>query len=120
MHTSTYPQLIPLVLFIPALGAFITIFWGAHLRERVSGWIGIGAALISFVISLLIFFHMREVHGMGSVVDPIGLFGDWISIPSIGLHIPWQFRVDPLTTTMLLIVTGIGSLIHIYSMGYMN
>ncbi len=120
MQTSTYPQLIPLVLLIPALGAFINIFWGARLRERVSGWIGIGAALLAFLISLLIFFHMREVHSIGSVVNPAGVFDSWISIDSIGLNIPWQFRVDPVTTTMLLIVTGIGSLIHIYSMGYMN
>ena len=120
MHTTTYPQLIPLVILIPALGAFINIFWGARLRERVSGWIGIGAALISFFISVLILIHVRDAHGMGTVVNPHDLFGSWIRIDSIGLNIPWQFRVDPITVTMLLIVTGIGSLIHIYSMGYMH
>lgn len=122
MHTTTYPQLIPLVILIPALGAFINIFWGARLRERVSGWIGIGAALISFFISLLIVIHLHDpsVHGAGSVVNPAGIFDSWIRIDSIGLDIPWQFRVDPVTATMLMIVTGIGSLIHIYSMGYMH
>lgn len=120
MHTDSYPQLIPLVILIPAIGAFINIFWGKRLTERVSGWVGITAALLSFVISWFIVSHVHAAHGVGSVVNPPAIFDGWIRIQSIGLDIPWQFRVDPLTSVMLLVVTGVGSLIHIYSMGYMH
>jgi NADH-quinone oxidoreductase subunit L len=119
MHTETYPQLIPLVILIPALGAFINIFWGSKLTERVSGLIGITAAVLTFIISVLIFSHLNGHHGTGSVINPV-IFQTWLRIDSIGLDIPWQFRVDPLTAVMLLVVTGVGSLIHIYSMGYMH
>ena len=44
----------------------------------------------------------------------------WISIPSAHVEIPWQFRVDTLSLTMMLVVTGVGTLIHIYAIGYMH
>src|SRR5438045_2583922 len=44
----------------------------------------------------------------------------WISIPAAHLEIPWQFRVDTLSLTMMLVVTGVGTLIHIYAIGYMH
>lgn len=119
MHMESYPQLIPLVILIPALGAFFNLVWGARLTERVSGWIGIIASGLAFVVSMLIFSALSASHGAGVVVDPPLLDG-WIRIESIGLDIPWQFRVDTLTAVMLLVVTGVGTLIHIYSMGYMH
>jgi len=123
MHLESYPQLIPLVILIPAIGAFINIFWGHRLSERVSSYIGIVASVLSFIISLLIFSSLSAAHGAGTVVNPV-LFDGWIRMgdASGGFHveIPWQFRVDTLTSVMLLVVTGVGSLIHIYSKGYMH
>ncbi len=120
MHNETYPQLVPLLIIIPAIGAFINMFWGAKLGERVSGYVGIAASLLSFIISVLIFSYLSAVHGAASVINaPLGL-GSWIRMDSIGLNIPWQFRVDTITAVMLLVVTGVGSLIHIYARGYMH
>ncbi len=45
-------------------------------------------------------------------------FDGWIRLP--GVEIPWQQRVDTLSVTMMLVVTGVGSLIHLYSVGYMH
>ena len=45
---------------------------------------------------------------------------DWFNIPSAGFHIPWAIQVDTLSVTMMLVVTGVGSLIHIYAIGYMH
>lgn len=119
MHMDTYPYLIPLVILIPAIGAFINYFWGHRVTERISGLIGITAALLTFFISLLIFSYLNGSHGAAQVINPV-FFDGWIRIESIGLDIPWQFRVDTITSVMLLVVTGVGSAIHIYSMGYMH
>jgi NADH-quinone oxidoreductase subunit L len=45
---------------------------------------------------------------------------DWIAVPSANFHVPWGFYLDQLSTVMMLIVTGVGFLIHIYSTGYME
>jgi NADH:ubiquinone oxidoreductase subunit 5 (subunit L)/multisubunit Na+/H+ antiporter MnhA subunit len=123
MHMETYPQLIPLVVLIPAIGAFINLFWGHKLGERVSSYVGITASVLSFIISMLIFSYLGATHGEAAIVDPI-IFDGWIRIGDsaggFGVDIPWQFRVDTLTAVMLLVVTGVGSLIHIYSKGYMH
>ncbi len=119
MYIETYPQLIPLIILIPALGAFINFTVGARMGEKLSGYLGIGASLLSFAVALLIFAYLSGVHGAGVVVNP-PIFDGWIKIESAGLDIPWQFRVDTITSVMLLVVTGVGSLIHIYSFGYMH
>jgi NADH:ubiquinone oxidoreductase subunit 5 (subunit L)/multisubunit Na+/H+ antiporter MnhA subunit len=116
---EAYAQLIPLTIIIPAVGAFINMFWGAKMGEKLSGYLGIGASVLSFIISLVIFSYVNNNHGGGVLVDPPLLDG-WIAIESIGLNLPWQFRVDALSASMMLVVTGIGSLIHIYAYGYMH
>jgi NADH:ubiquinone oxidoreductase subunit 5 (subunit L)/multisubunit Na+/H+ antiporter MnhA subunit len=116
---ETYPQLIPLIILLPALGAFINFFVGAKMGEKLSGYLGIAMSLLSFVVAVLIFSYLSDVHGAGVVVNP-PIFDGWIKIESAGVDIPWQFRVDTMTSVMLLVVTGVGSLIHIYAYGYMH
>lgn len=116
---EAYAQLIPLTILLPAIGAFINMWLGAKMGEKLSGYIGIGASVLSFIVSLVIFSYVNGSHGGGVLVDPPLLDG-WIAIESIGLNIPWQFRVDALSASMMLVVTGIGSLIHIYAYGYMH
>ena len=48
------PLLVPLVIFVPALGAFINFFFGAKLEEKWSGYIGCFASILSFIVSLLL------------------------------------------------------------------
>jgi NADH:ubiquinone oxidoreductase subunit 5 (subunit L)/multisubunit Na+/H+ antiporter MnhA subunit len=116
---ASYAQLIPLIILIPAIGAFINMFLGPKLGEKISGYVGIGAALLSFAVAVLIFSYVNGAHGAGDVINAPIVDG-WIRIESIGLDIPWQFRVDSLSSVMMLVVTGIGSLIHIYAYGYMH
>jgi NADH-quinone oxidoreductase subunit L len=116
---ENFALLVPLIIIIPALGALANFFWGGMLTERVSALVGIGAALVSFVIAVLLFFFLMGTHGQTAVVDPPLLDG-WIRIDAIGLNLPWQLRVDGLSVTMMLVVTGIGSLIHVYASGYMH
>jgi NADH-quinone oxidoreductase subunit L len=76
------------------------------------GIIGSGAMLASFVVSLFIFFDVKN--GGGATVQ---LF-NFIHVGS--LLIPFEFLVDPLSSLFLLIITGIGFLIHLYSTAYMH
>jgi len=76
------------------------------------GIIGSGAMLASFVVSLLVFFDVKN--GGGATVQ---LF-NFIHVGS--LVIPFEFLVDPLSSLFLLIITGIGFLIHLYSTAYMH
>ncbi len=113
------PLLVPLVIFAPALGAIINFFFGARLGEKWSGYIGCFASIFAFIISLLLLTYVTGTNGGAAVVNPPFLDG-WLRIESIGLEISWQMRVDSLSVTMMLVVTGVGSLIHLYARGYMH
>jgi NADH-quinone oxidoreductase subunit L len=107
-------NLVWLVPLIPLIGFVINGLGRNTFSKGLIGIIGSGVILISFIISIGIFF------ALGSDVvksHEIFLF-DWISVKS--LKIPFSFLVDPLSSIMLLIITGIGFLIHIYSIGYMH
>ncbi|MDX1994240.1 MAG: proton-conducting transporter membrane subunit [bacterium] len=112
-------QLAPLIILFPAIGAFINFFWGARLPERISALIGIIASSLSFVIAFLLFTYLRNNDFQPLVIDP-PLLADWIRIGSADLVISWQQRVDTLNVTMMLFVTFVGTLIHIYASGYMH
>ena len=113
------PLLVPLVIFVPALGAIINFFFGARLEEKWSGYIGCFASIFAFIISLLLLTYVTGTNGSAAVVNP-PFFDGWLRIESIGLEIAWQLRVDSLSVTMMLVVTGVGSLIHLYARGYMH
>ena len=77
------------------------------------GMIGTGAILASFIVSVLVFFDVKAT-GTSTVVT---LF-NFIQVK--GLLIPFAFQVDQLSVIFLLIITGIGTLIHLYSTAYMH
>jgi len=116
---ESYAQLVTLVIFIPMIGAVINLFAGPRLGGRWAGIIGSTAAILSFVVSLLLLSYLGATNYQSVVVNPPFLDG-WIRIGSAGVEIPWQMRVDSLSVTMMLVVTGVGSLIHIYAIGYME
>lgn len=107
-------NLVWLVPLIPLLGFVINGLGRNSLSKNLIGFIGSSVIFISFAISLGIFF---ELGADANKSHEIFLF-DWISAGS--LHIPLSFLVDPLSAIMLLIITGVGFLIHIYSIGYMH
>ncbi len=113
------PLLVPLVILVPALGAFVNFFFGARFEEKWSGYIACFASIFAFIISLLLLTYVTGTNGGAAVVYPPFVDG-WLRIDSIGLDISWQQRVDSLSVTMMLVVTGVGSLIHLYARGYMH
>jgi NADH-quinone oxidoreductase subunit L len=107
-------DLVWLVPLIPLLG-FIIIGLGRNtLSKNLMGFIGSAVIFISFALSVGIFL---ELGADANKSHEIFLF-DWISAGS--LHIPLSFLVDPLSSLMMLIITGVGFLIHVYSIGYMH
>jgi NADH-quinone oxidoreductase subunit L len=109
MHQFTW--LIPV---LPLLGFLVIGIFNKRLPVSLSGGIASATVFLSFVISLAIF---REVQLQDSVPERIVLF-EWIS--SGDLQIDFSFLIDRLSAIMLLVVTGVGTLIHIYSIGYMH
>ncbi|MDE3251246.1 MAG: NADH-quinone oxidoreductase subunit L [Bacteroidota bacterium] len=106
---SKFVYLVPL---FPLLGFLINGLGRKSLSKSAISLIGSGSILVSFVVSLLIFFDVKA--NGGSVVT---LF-QFIDTDSI--HIPFAFQIDQLSSLFLLIITGIGFLIHLYSSAYMH
>jgi len=101
-----------LVPLLPLIGFLINGLFGKFLPKSVTGWIAALAILGSFICSVTLFNGLNSTSSLN-----IDIF-NWIAFSKI--NITFGFLIDPLTITMLLVVTGIGFLIHLYSIGYMH
>ena len=106
-----FAALIPL---FPLLGWAINGLFGKKLSKSFSGIIASSAVFISFVFSVLMFLEISNAVQKSATVKVF----EWISAGN--LNIPFEFLIDPLSCLFLLIITGIGFLIHVYSTGYMK
>ena len=106
-------SLVWLIPLAPLIGALINGILGSRYSRETAHRLGIGAVAFSFFISLLTFFHVLSHPTPQDIIIYPWIFGD-------GFSIPVGFLIDPLSTVMLLVVTGVGLLIHIYSAGYMH
>ena len=103
-----------LVPLFPLAGFLVLGLFRNGLSKTLTGLIGSGTLLLSFVLSLFIFMEVRQ-EGFQPVV--VSLF-DFIHVGD--LNIPFAFQVDQLSVLFLLIITGVGFLIHVYSTSYMH
>jgi len=108
---STIAWLVPA---FPLLGFLITGLAKNRLKNNQAGIIASTLVSFSFITAVFLFFSLRS-SGQDSVT--VTLF-NWISAGD--MKIPFAFLIDHLSITMMLIVTGVGALIHIYSIGYMH
>src|SRR6478735_141397 len=117
-------NLILLIPLLPFIGFLLNGLGRKYLPKSVVGIIGSGTVLASFVASIMVFFRLDELSGQQIsknariIGDPVVKYFDFINIPS--LKIPFAFQVDQLTCVFLLIITGVGFLIHVYSTAYMH
>jgi NADH-quinone oxidoreductase subunit L len=119
-------DLIWLIPILPAIGAAINGLVGIRsFSRRTSGLLACGAMLGAFGVSVYAFWQMLGLPP--DARDHVVNLGHWIPpIPLATAHgigafeVPWAFRLDPLSGMMILVVTGIGLLIHIYSTAYMQ
>lgn len=101
------------LVLAPFAGFLLNVFFGKQLGKTGSGVLGTLAVVTSFVVSVLFFIDLQSTGKSCS----IPLF-DWIQLQSISIHFGLLF--DQLSILWLLFVTGIGSLIHLYSISYMH
>jgi NADH-quinone oxidoreductase subunit L len=101
-----------LISFFPLLGFLINGLGRKVLSKSLVSIIGCGVVLVSFVLSIWIFWQVKN----GNTVT--ANYFDFISVRS--LHVPFAFQIDQLSSIFLLIITGVGFLIHVYSASYMH
>ncbi len=111
---------------LPLMTAVVMLFAGRRLPNRAANYLCCGSVLLSFLFSVGAFFELLA-RPMSERLVVRSLF-DWI--PAIPFHriggaaasfsAEWAFQIDPLSISMMLIVTGVGFLIHVYSIGYME
>jgi NADH-quinone oxidoreductase subunit L len=108
------------IVLLPLIGAAVNGLLGAALQKKMGKWIislvACAPVIGSFILSLQVFFGL-------SALEPeerffIDQVYSWLHIGTLNVDV--AFWVDPLSAVMLLVVTGIGGLIHIYSIGYMH
>ena len=106
-------SLVLLLLLTPFVGFLFNIFFGKKISRNVSGTIGTIAVVVSFAVSIFFFMLLNQT---GKVIQ-VKLF-DWITVSNFKLD--FGILLDQLSLLWLLFVTGIGSLIHLYSISYMH
>ena len=103
-----------LIPLLPFAGFVVNAFLGRRLPKSVSGGIACLVMIGAFLVSVVSAWPLLG-HG-GHPIEQVVF--DWLS--SGALRVPFALRLDQLSSLMILVVTGIGSLIHIYSVGYMH
>lgn len=116
MKDISYLWLIP---FFPALGCFINATFGRTLHrkfgEKASALIGVSMPWISFIVAATAVWNLIQAHSGTILINKVWT---WMAVGH--LHADFAFSIDALSAMMVLIVTFVGSLIHIYAVGYMK
>jgi NADH-quinone oxidoreductase subunit L len=105
--------LVPWIVFAPLIGLLINAFLGKRLGETGVGVVASLASGAAFVVAAIQMVALT-LYPEGAQVK----IAEWIHIGNLALD--WTFRVDTLSVTMMLVVSGVGTLIHIYAIGYMR
>jgi NADH-quinone oxidoreductase subunit L len=115
MNLGGFFYLVPLVVIFPLAGMLINIVFGGRMGEKAVGAVACLGSGLAFVVGVLL--------GVSLLGHPEGVtihYLNWYWIATDKLNIDWAFRVDTLSVTMMLTVGLVGTLIHIYAVGYMH
>ena len=106
--------LVVLPILFPLIGVVINAFLGKRLGEKVVGALATLMCSAAFVVALMLFSQVSvsKEHAIHAE------FGTWIGVGK--LNVPFGFLVDSLSSALMLIITGVGALIHLYSIGYIH
>ncbi len=118
MSTQSAAVCTALILGFPLLGAFLNGVFGPKLGRRfvnIVGSLSIFAALIASTVVLITVINAPEAHK--AVTTHLW---QWLTLGSNQLGVGIDFTIDPLSVVMLMVITGVGFLIHVYSIGYME
>ncbi|TLN14911.1 hypothetical protein FDZ74_08850, partial [bacterium] len=107
MDMNAIFNLAPWVVFLPLIGLGINLIVSGRLGEKFAGILASLATGLTLVVSILL------AVALGAHPEAVTIsMGNWISIGSFNVN--WAFRVDTLSVVMMLVVSGVGTLIHIY------
>jgi NADH-quinone oxidoreductase subunit L len=109
-------ELVWLIPALPLAGFLVLLVAGRKLGEPMAGWVATLACAGSFVATLVVFFGLLDKPAEERHV--VKTLFEWL--PVGGLTVDLGFLADPLSITMALFITGVGALIHLYSIGYMH
>jgi len=104
-----------LLLAFPILGLILNLAFGRRWGKNVTGVVASAAVLASFLVALGLFLTLRGLPAEERTVEQV--LWQWIAIDQFRVDI--GLLIDPLSVFMALVVTGVGFLIHVYSIGYM-
>ena len=102
-----------LILFLPLLGSFLSGFFGKKIGQKNSEYLTSILVSITAILSIIIFYNVIFKNYENKIV-----LATWINSGS--LNVNWAIQIDALSAVMLVVVTLISSLVHIYSIGYMS
>ena len=106
--------MLTLIVFLPFLGAVLAGFFGSFLGDRFSQGATCVFLVVSALLSWIVFFDVAVFGNVPGQVD----FGTWVQVG--GFDFEWMLRVDQLTAVMLMVVTTVSAVVHVYSVGYMH
>jgi len=115
-NNKTIMELLPLIPMFPLIGMIINGLIGKFLPKKLVHLIAITALLASFTTVVIVVSKLAGLPEESRSVS-VELF-KWITVGNF--NISFSFTLDPLSSVMLLVITGIGGLIHVYSVGYMH
>ena len=102
-----------LLFALPAFGAVVLLIAGRR-ADRWGHWLGVATVAAAFVVGLLIFFDTLAL-APEQRTQELSLYR-WFGVGS--LQVDFGLRVDPLSLTFVLLITGVGALIHLYAVAY--
>lgn len=107
---------IPIIVLAPIVALLINLAFGSRMRGETAGWIATGAVGISFLVTLGIFTNMLGWPPEQRAIHYHWL--DWINVGRVNVGI--SYLIDQLSIIFMLVITGVGALIHLYSISYMK
>ena len=101
---------------VPLAGFVLLVLFGRRMGQPLAGWVGTAACGTAFVLAVVAWIEMLGLPSEERSV--VSVLYEWM--PVGGLQVDMAFRADQLSIAMVLFVTGVGALIHLYSIGYMH
>jgi NADH-quinone oxidoreductase subunit L len=113
--------LVVVIPLLPLAGWIVNGLWGGRLGRRAVAWIACGTVGAAFVAAALLFWRLQTLPRMAALAPgvpvPVDLYR-WIAAGTV--QVGFRLLVDPLSVAMACLVSGVGFLIHIYSVAYME
>ena len=105
-----------LVPLFPLIGSIINGFFGLRIGKKAVGLVACGSVGLSFLTTVLIFIGLLLLPQDARIFEQVAY--TWMAAGDF--HVDFGFQIDPLSMVMMFVVTGVGFIIHVYSIGYMR